>query len=118
MSCGFKTDEPLAGCVACAASNQCATSSTACQNDMDCQSFEMCIGGCSLSDPSCISMCRALFSGGASLFDGFLHCAVCDTCPVACATSPVLALAQCGGSGGSGGAGGTSAGGSGGVGSP
>jgi hypothetical protein len=109
LACGFKKQEPLAGCMSCAESMHCKDQSNAC--DAECQEFKTCIGNCDLTDDNCITMCQSMFPAGASLFDAFLQCAACTVCASPCAGSPVMTLAMCGGAvavgaGGAGGAGG------------
>lgn len=73
-------------CQQCA-TGSCLTQSIACGQDMACQGWLQCVGGCETAqppDPMCAPTCDAQFPNAKPLYDALYTCA-CTSCATPCA---------------------------------
>lgn len=74
-------------CAACSLGDTCGDELVTCTNtpDDECNKYSNCVSGCN-NDPGCINACYVAFPAGYEPSWALFDCAVCDTCPTACAS--------------------------------
>jgi hypothetical protein len=70
-------------CTSCALAGPCASLYSACENDSDCTTIDVCFEGCN-GNSACEQTCFANNPSGAHDYQSLLECVDCAECPTAC----------------------------------
>lgn len=95
-------DLQCVACSDCTIATICKAENEACDANMACDAFGVCVNGCN-GDGNCIQQCRTTNAAGVDAYVALIDC-ICGGCENACGANPLCQQSL--GTGGQGGAGG------------
>jgi hypothetical protein len=81
-------------CLQCAILGPCKSQTQACMQVPDCNKYATCVQACAANDSACKANCQQMSPAGYAPYEAVIHCAVCQTCPMECMSSPYFADCQ------------------------